>query len=128
MNAGIYSIDFGAADSEERVNAWVSKKTNGKITDLVDSFSSDTSLFLASALYFKDSWEVPFLALNPITGEKVEREFNLAGGRRLRVPMMEQKSSNIGYQKINMRGIKAELVSIPYENSLFEMQIILPKK
>ena len=127
MNSGIDSIDFGALDSVERVNGWVSNKTNGKITDLVDSFSSDTSLFLANALFFKESWEVPFLAMNPITGEEVEGEFQLAGGKRLRVPMMEQRSSKIGYKNINMKGLRAEFVTIPYENSLFEMQIILPK-
>merc|ERR1712107_797035 len=42
-------------------------------------------------------------------------------------PFIEQKSSRIGYQLINKSNLGLEVLTIPYENSLFEMQIILPK-
>jgi len=38
-----------------------------------------------------------------------------------------KKSSQIGYQLVNNSKLALEVLTIPYKNSLFEMQIILPK-
>merc|ERR1711884_494510 len=60
MNAKIANIDFQSLDAANEVNEWVSGVTNGKIDQLVDGFSENTLMFLANALYFKDSWLYPF--------------------------------------------------------------------
>merc|ERR1711971_185664 len=85
MNSDVTSLDFSEADSVRQVNSWVSNMTGGKIDNLVDSFSPDTT------------------------------------------PFIEQKSSQIGYQRINNTKLDLEVITIPYKNPLFEMQIILPK-
>jgi len=127
MNSDVASLDFGEADSVRKVNEWVANMTGGKIDDLVDSFSADTTLFIANALYFKEKWEIPFMDKDPVTGNKLTGDFQKADSGFVNVPFIEQKSSQIGYQLINTTKLVVEVLTIPYKNSLFEMQIILPK-
>merc|ERR1712038_1571776 len=54
MNSDVANLDFADAESVTRVNKWVANMTGGKIDNLVDSFSADTSLFIANALYFNE--------------------------------------------------------------------------
>ena len=67
MNSDVANLDFADAESVRRVNNWVANMTGGKIENLVDSFSADTSLFIANALYFNEKWEIPFLSKDTIT-------------------------------------------------------------
>merc|ERR1712088_678815 len=127
MNSDVGSLDFAEADSVRKVNEWVANMTGGKIDDLVDSFSADTTLFIANALYFNEKWEIPFMDKDPVTGNKLTGDFQKADSGFVNVPFIEQKSSKIGYQLINNSKLGLEVVTIPYKNSLFEMQIILPK-
>jgi len=127
MNSDVGSLDFAEADSVSKVNEWVANMTGGKIDNLVDSFSADTTLFIANALYFNEKWEIPFMDKDPVTGNKLTGDFQKADSGFVNVPFIEQKSSQIGYQLINNSKLGLEVVTIPYKNSLFEMQIILPK-
>ena len=127
MNSDVANLDFADAESVTRVNKWVANMTGGKIDNLVDSFSADTSLFIANALYFNEKWEIPFLSKDTITGEKLRKVFQTSDNRLVNAPFIEQKSSRIGYEKINSSKSELEVITIPYENQLFEMQIILPK-
>ena len=54
------NIDFTSVDAVNQVNQWISNKTNKKIENLVESFSKDTKMFLANALYFNEKWLEPF--------------------------------------------------------------------
>merc|ERR1719351_516787 len=67
--------------------------TGGKIENLVDSFSADTSLFIANALYFNEKWEIPFLSKDTVTGEKLREVFRTSDNRFVNAPFIEQKSS-----------------------------------
>jgi len=127
MNSDVASLDFAEADSVREVNEWVGKMTGGKIDNLVDSFSADTTLFIANALYFKEKWVIPFMDKDPVTGNKLTGDFQKADYGFVNVPFIEQKSSQIGYQLVNNSKLALEVLTIPYKNSLFEMQIILPK-
>ena len=101
MNSDVANLDFADAESVRRVNNWVANMTGGKIEILVDSFSADTSLFIANALYFNEKWEIPFLSKDLVTGEKLREVFRTSDNRFVNAPFIEQKSSRIGYQKIN---------------------------
>jgi len=127
MNSDVASLDFAEADSVRKVNAWVGNMTGGKIDNLVDSFSPDTTLFIANALYFNEKWEIPFMDKDPVTGNKLTGDFQKADSGFVNAPFIEQKSSLLGYQLINNTKLALEVLTIPYKNSLFEMQIILPK-
>merc|ERR1712012_808896 len=127
MNSDVDNLDFADAESVRRVNNWVANMTGGNIDNLVDSFSADTSLFIANALYFNEKWEIPFLSKDTVTGEKLREVFRTSDNRFVNAPFIEQESSRIGYEKINSSKSEPEVITIPYENQLFEMQIILPK-
>merc|ERR1712012_59132 len=105
MNSDVDNLDFADAESVRRVNNWVANMTGGNIDNLVDSFSADTSLFIANALYFNEKWEIPFLSKDTVTGEKLREVFRTSDNRFVNAPFIEQKSSRIGYEKINSKDL-----------------------
>jgi len=126
LNSGAENINFNAEDSVDLVNEWVAVMTNQKIKKMVEEFSSNTVLYLANALYFKEEWLVPFDDVNyddtPLTGN-----FETPTGPK-EVGMIQQINSNATYGEIKIYSDElVEVVSLPYKNDLFEMQIILPK-
>lgn len=62
FDANLYSADFEKAKDE--INTWMSAKTNGKITNAVDSVSTDETMLLANSLVFEAQWLAPFEAGN----------------------------------------------------------------
>merc|ERR1712226_1141588 len=100
MNSNVANLDFADADSVEKANQWVSNMTGGKIDHLVDSFSADTTLFIANALYFNEKWEIPFLDKDPVTGNKLTGDFQKADSSFVTADFIEQKSSQIGYRLV----------------------------
>eukprot|EP00090_Calanus_glacialis_P037677 TRINITY_DN6512_c0_g1_i2.p1 TRINITY_DN6512_c0_g1~~TRINITY_DN6512_c0_g1_i2.p1 ORF type:complete len:418 (+),score=114.87 TRINITY_DN6512_c0_g1_i2:30-1283(+) len=119
----ISSLDFETKGAVDKVNKWIEKTTNGKIKNLVESFSADTQMFLANALYFKENWLIPFEDRD-YDGNLIERVFQTDSGSQT-VPMVWQESDKFGYGQIETgRGV-LEVVTIPYMNENFEMQIIM---
>uniref|UniRef100_UPI0037E857D1 plasma protease C1 inhibitor n=1 Tax=Semicossyphus pulcher TaxID=241346 RepID=UPI0037E857D1 len=47
-------------ENAQMINSWVAKKTNNKITHLVDTVSSNTQLMLLNAVSFSGQWKVKF--------------------------------------------------------------------
>merc|ERR1712211_140149 len=126
LHSDAENIDFNDEDSVDMVNAWVASITNGKITKMVKEFSRNTVLYLANALYFKEEWLVPFEDVNydetPLRGS-----FETPTGSK-DVPMIQQINYNATYGEVKIFGDNefVEVLSLPYKNDLFEMQIILP--
>lgn len=54
------SVDFGAREAVEAVNAWASEHTEGMIDDIVQAFSPQTVAAIANAIYFADRWDWEF--------------------------------------------------------------------
>jgi serpin B len=126
LNSGAENVNFGAPGAVDTVNQWVSKMTGGKIEKLVDSFSSSTALFLANALYFKEEWLVPFDDTD-YQGEPVLDEFITKDGK-VTANFIQQYNNNATYGEIEIQGDHVvPVVTLPYKNDLFEMQIIAPK-
>lgn len=105
----------GKAATEE-LNAWVSGKTHGKISQLVDELDADTILVLLNAIYFKGTWESKFekkvtlLDTFFITRETSEQ-----------VPLMETRES---FQYAQFPD--GQLLEIPYVNKTMSMFVLLP--
>ena len=85
-------------------------------------------MFMANALYFKDSWLYTFedqdLNGNPITGD-----FNFLDGKKENIDMMQLTSTYIKYGHFTMNQLSGkafEVVKIPYKNRKFQMKIIMP--
>merc|ERR1711997_446336 len=128
------NVDFTDIKTVDLVNGWISEKTNGLIPQLIDEFSPDTVMFLANALYFSEKWSLGFL--DDILGESLESvpfdiqdPDNRHHSLRIQVPMMWQKSESLyGYGVLDMKDAgKIKVVTIPYQNSDFEMQLLIPE-
>eukprot|EP00090_Calanus_glacialis_P012407 TRINITY_DN2095_c0_g1_i1.p1 TRINITY_DN2095_c0_g1~~TRINITY_DN2095_c0_g1_i1.p1 ORF type:complete len:431 (-),score=112.20 TRINITY_DN2095_c0_g1_i1:45-1337(-) len=125
FGSGVSNLNFHKPDAVEKVNGWISNMTRGKIENLVDSFSSETQMFLANALYFNEKWLEPFEETD-YAGNIIEEYFNTNAGK-VKVPMIQQTSSKMIYGEIQTENGILEVVTIPYKNNNFEMQIIIPK-
>ena len=55
-NAAVQKV--GMSDAVQRVNAWCSENTKGKIPSIIDS--PEFAAILANAIYFKGDWALPF--------------------------------------------------------------------
>jgi len=121
----ISNLNFSGVGAVEGVNEWIKNMTGGKIKNLVDRFSPDTMMFLANALYFKEKWLEPFEDTD-YAGNAFEEYFH-TNTEKVKVPMIQQISSKMVYGEIQTNNQLLQVVTIPYENSGFEMQIIIPK-
>jgi len=89
FDALVSTLDFGAADAADIINAWVDEETNGKIDQIVDPpISRDVIMYLMNAVYFKALWTQPFDTLNT-----TEAQFRLAGGGRVNCGMMHLRDT-----------------------------------
>ena len=108
-----------SAAAADRINAWVSDRTEGRIPELLDrdSLKPDTRLVLANAVYFKARWLHQFseYGTRPLP-------FFLRGGGRIEVPTMTQQN-DFAYCADEALGVEA--ADLPYQEGTF-MQVILP--
>jgi serine protease inhibitor len=99
------------------INHWVDSVTRGKIPAIVDRpLGPEASMYLANAVYFKGKWLAPFLKTSTR-----DRDFTLASGQRVRLPMMEAVG-RYGYRK--EPGYR--LLRLPYRGGRVAMYIVLP--
>ncbi len=109
----------------QRINAWVSESTRGKIKELVseEQFSPDMRLALLSTIWFKGEWKNEFDPDNTRTGP-----FVLQGGGTSSVPLMHK----IGWYRLGaIPG--GRVLEIPYQGESYDttnhaLLILLPDK
>ncbi len=120
----IKQLDFSkSVESANKMNHWVSNKTNNKINNIIDasSLSQQTMMILINAIYFKATWSDQFKERYT---EK--QDFHLLDGSVQQVDMMNQiKSFQL---QINPQGLKASLLTIPYKTYSIFMTIVLPDR
>ena len=104
--------------SKKQVNDWCSKKTHGKITEILDELNPATVMLLLNAVYFRGEWTYPF---NP---EKTKGGvfFNF-GKEEKKVEMMSQIHKFNYYQDSQIQAIE-----LPYKNDSMSALILLPNK
>jgi serpin B len=109
-------IDFNEA-APRLINKWVSAKTHGKISKIVDEIDPNTIVFLINAIYFKGAWKTAF-----DKKKTKEGEFKLLNGKTVKVPMMR------GEGHFNhFKGPKFEAISLPYgKEGKMSMYVFLP--
>lgn len=83
----VYQADVEAqvfdATTKDKINAYISKKTEGKIDSLLDDLDASTILCLIDVLSFEEKWDKPFDELATL-----ESEFYALNGKTQTVPMM----------------------------------------
>uniref|UniRef100_A0A1A8I043 Serpin domain-containing protein n=1 Tax=Nothobranchius kuhntae TaxID=321403 RepID=A0A1A8I043_NOTKU len=67
------SVDFRTKYEKTRneINSWVEKQTQGKIKDIIakGELNNMTRLVLVNAIYFKGTWDEPFLKMSTYNGQ-----------------------------------------------------------
>mgnify|MGYP000465547742 CR=1 FL=1 len=121
--SGLRKLDFKTPASikkaVKRINAWVARKTNNKIKELIHKslVTPATRLILTNAVYFKDNWKVKF---NKRHTRK--RAFYTNDNQRVKVPTMFVKAKfKYGVQ----RGV--QILELPYSSG-FSMVVLLPRR
>ncbi|KAH6936904.1 hypothetical protein HPB50_024067 [Hyalomma asiaticum] len=102
------------------INAWVSQKTQKKISKLFDEpLPSFTKLVLLNAIFFKGTW------LNKFDRSKTAKApFHMADGRSVKVDTM-QGTVKAGYAY--SRDIGATVLDLPYNGLDYSMSIFVPR-
>jgi serpin B len=120
--AGFREVDFVKDPERARkaINDWVERATQGKIKELLAKgvLDEEDRLVLTNAIYFKGAWATPF-------DKKFTKDqpFLLAGGEKIRTPMMVQELS-VGYHDDE----ELQAVEMPYAGKQLSMVVLLPKK
>ena len=117
FNAEVESLPFDDA-ALQRINAWVSEATEGKIDQILDRIDPLDVLYLINAIYFKGSWEFEFD--EELTSEAT---FHNANGTETQVPMMHRFDGTSGY----LDGVGFVAIRMGYENDA-SMYVFLPDK
>jgi len=119
---GVRQVDFlhSPESARETINGWVEEQTKDKIKDLLPPGVIDaaTRLVLANAIYFKGTWESPFM--KELTQEL---RFTLLDGNEVKVPMMH-RTEYFGYA--DEAGL--QVLEMPYKGGELAMIILLPSK
>jgi serpin B len=111
-----YAADVFQNATLDDVNAWVGRKTEGKIDRILDALDPNSAAVLLNAVYFKAKWASVF-------GKSATKDeaFNLAPERQISLPMMRQVES---YAFVARPGYRA--VRLPYEVHALGMIIVVP--
>ncbi|XP_023231853.1 leukocyte elastase inhibitor-like isoform X2 [Centruroides sculpturatus] len=117
----VKEVDFVRDNAEaiRTVNGWVSEKTHGKITELVDTLDTATRLVLLNAVYFKGLWAKPFK-----TDKTVQQPFYYDGADNAVVAPMMTIKDNFPYLDNPHRRYK--VLQLPYDGKNISMLIVLP--
>jgi len=115
-------VDFVRATETARktINAWVEKKTDDKIKNLISEgvLDSMTRLVLTNAIYFKGNWAKQFKE-----NRTKDASFTLADGQKIDVATMNQKAE-FGYMETDT----FQALELPYVDEELSMVILLPKQ
>lgn len=95
-------------NSIEKVNEWVDKQTNGKITNLLNEDNRDYLLALVNTIYMKADWEKPFKKENTY-----KETFTDINGNQNEIDFMHQTDYFRYYEDKD-----CQAVVLPYTNGM----------
>ncbi|WDF34303.1 serpin family protein [Arthrobacter agilis] len=113
--SGVYPVDFGESSTADRIDAWISKETGGRVVKAPLPLDRDTVLSLLTTVYFAAGWEQPFEHT-----ATADATFTLADGTAADVPTMHA-TPTVRYA----RGENWTGIDLPYGEGFF-MRLVLP--
>lgn len=118
-NAEVRSLKLSNTKTMDKINAWVKKHTEDKITHILKNPLSPVTLsVLINAIYFNGTWEHPFSE-----DDTQEESFTLKDGSTQQVQMMRQTYSFPYAATEDWQSIR-----LPYGDGRMSMLIILPSE
>lgn len=115
-HAEVSPLDFSDSESKNEINQWVGKKTNQKITRIIDQINPEDRMILVNAVYFKGAWKSKFDSQKTLPGL-----FHLEDGSSVSVPRMQQENDYSVFYSDNYSAI-----DLPYGQGNYSMLIFLP--
>lgn len=112
-----YDAELFAGDVEV-INAWVKKKTQGKIEKILESLSADSVAVILNAIYFKGDWNSMFQDYRT-----QDAPFKVSPGKTVKVRLMYQRQ-----QFAILDRKEFQVASLPYSGKRMEMVVLLPRK
>jgi serpin B len=118
----ITPLDYRTArePARETINGWVEKKTENKITNLLQptDLTDRTRLVLVNAIYFKGKWASQFKPSNTKSAH-----FHVSPNKTVQAPMMTQKLE-CRYASLP----QMDILELPYVGGALSMIVLLPKE
>ena len=115
-----YLAEIQPLKNVKQVNKWCEKKTNGKITEIIDKLDDNVYMIILNALYFKGQWEYPFS--KSLTSKKLFFNYNSVKDSKIVDTMINTKYYSY-YEDPNIQA-----VDLKYQKDGMSALIILPKK
>lgn len=117
--AEAFSTNFrDTAASEQLINQYVEKKTQGKIVDLVSGLDPHTAMVLVNYIFLKGQWKMPF---DPNATFKTD--FRVSKSRSVRVSMMNAEDLRAPYFRDEV--LSCAVLELPYVGSASAL-LVLP--
>jgi serpin B len=117
------AVDFkqAAGAASRRINAWVERRTRGKIAGMAEAgrFDPITRLVLCDVLYFKGNWRSQFEPKKTCLAP-----FHVSTNETVSVPTMTQEAE---FKMARIQEPEATLLELPYYGGDLAMIIILPE-
>jgi len=117
-DAEVNALDFNSSEAPSVINNWVSDRTNGKITKIIEQIDPLTMMYLINAIYFNGKWKFQF-----DEDKTSSQPFYMADGREIQTDMM-QKEATLNY----MRNDLFRAVEMPYGRGNYTMVCMLPNE
>ncbi|KAJ1087892.1 hypothetical protein NDU88_001051 [Pleurodeles waltl] len=111
-----------AKTAAETINAWVERKTHGKIQNLISSedVGALTKLVLVNAIYFRGEWKYKFRTENTNLMEFTEKY-----GSVTKIPTMHlQLRTKIG--SFSDKNVSYQVLELPYKGEAISLILVLP--
>lgn len=117
FHATIEEIDIYDDESANRINHWVKEQTNDKITEIVEPpLPKDLLAYIINAVYFNGTWKYEF-------DKSLTTDMTFYGASEDKeIPFMSLTEELPYFETDQFQAVK-----LPYGESSFNMQIILPK-
>lgn len=120
FDAEVSGLDFASPAAPQRINDWVARRTEGLITEIVESPLPDHAMmYLINAIYYKGDWTHRF-----DRNRTTPLPFHLADGSTVQVPMMR---SAITLPVRAHRDAGVDVVELPYGGQAFAMIVVMPR-
>lgn len=118
FDATILPMNFNDPATVRVINDWVSDKTHGKITQIIDEIDPMTLMFLVNTIYFKGIWQYEFEK-----DKTVEAAFYLTDVETSTCQLM-QVGGDFNYYADKT----VQIIDLPYGDGHFSMTVFLPRE